>query len=104
MELAEPVAGDVYVAFRPAAVSLFVQRPEGSPRNLWAGRIVALEPHGEGVRVEIGEVPDRRSSILAEVTPSAVAELGLRPGSEVWAAVKASDIEVYSSSSAELSA
>jgi molybdate transport system ATP-binding protein len=97
VELAEPVSGDVYVAFRPAAVSLFVHRPDGSPRNLWAGRLVTLEPHGEGVRVEVGEVPDRSSSILAEITPSAVADLELRPGSEVWAAVKASDIEVYSS-------
>ena len=96
VELAESASGDVYVAFRPAAVSLFVHRPDGSPRNLWAGRIAALEPHGEGVRVEIGEVPDRMSSILAEITPSAVAELELRPGSEVWAAVKASDIDVYS--------
>jgi molybdate transport system ATP-binding protein len=96
VELAESASGDVYVAFRPAAVSLFVHRPDGSPRNLWAGRIAALEPHGEGVRVEIGEVPDRTSSILAEITPSAVADLELVPGSEVWAAVKASDIEVYS--------
>ena len=95
VELAEPVSGDVYVAFRPAAVSLFVHRPDGSPRNVWAGRIAALEPHGEGVRVEIAEVPDRSSSILAEITPSAVADLDLRAGSEVWAAVKASDIEVY---------
>ena len=97
VELAEPVSGDVYVAFRPAAVSLFVYRPDGSPRNVWAGRIVTLEPHGEGVRVEIGEIPDRSSSVLAEITPSAVVDLDLRPGSEVWAAVKASDIEVYSS-------
>jgi molybdate transport system ATP-binding protein len=95
VELAESASGLVYVAFRPAAVSLFVQRPDGSPRNLWAGRIAALEPHGEGVRVEIGEVPDRGSSILAEITPAAVADLDLRPGSEVWAAVKASDIDVY---------
>jgi molybdate transport system ATP-binding protein len=95
VELAEAVSGDVYVAFRPAAVSLFVHRPDGSPRNVWAGRIAALEPHGEGVRVEIGEVPDRSSSILAEITPSAVADLDLRAGSEIWAAVKASDIEVY---------
>ena len=95
VELAEPVSGDVYVAFRPASVSLFVHRPDGSPRNLWAGRLVTLEPHGEGVRVEVAEVPDRTSSILAEITPSAVADLELRPGSEVWAAVKASDIEVY---------
>jgi molybdate transport system ATP-binding protein len=97
VELAESCSGEVHVAFRPAAVSLFVHRPDGSPRNLWAGRIVALEPHGEGVRVEIGKVPDRSSSILAEITPSAVADLELRPGSEVWAAVKASDIAVYSS-------
>ena len=96
VEFAESAFGDVYVAFRPAAVSLFVHRPDGSPRNLWPGRIAALEPHGEGVRVEIAEAPDRQSSILAEITPSAVADLELRPGSEVWAAVKASDIEVYS--------
>jgi molybdate transport system ATP-binding protein len=95
VELAEAVSGDVYVAFRPAAVSLFVHRPDGSPRNLWAGRLVTLEPHGEGVRVEVAEVPDRASSILAEITPAAVADLDLRPGREVWAAVKASDIEVY---------
>ena len=97
VELAESVFGDVYVAFRPAAVSLFVHRPDGSPRNLWAGRIAAVEPHGEGVRVEVAEAPDPRSSILAEITPSAVADLELVPGREVWAAIKASDIEVYSS-------
>ena len=70
--------------------------PTDPPRNLWAGRIAALEPHGEGVRVEIAEAPDPKSSILAEITPSAVADLELLPGSPVWAAVKASDIEVYS--------
>jgi molybdate transport system ATP-binding protein len=96
VELAESAFGDLYVAFRPAAVSLFVHRPDGSPRNLWSGRIATIEPHGEGVRVEISGAPDRRSSVFAEITPSAVAELELVPGSEVWAAVKASDIEVYS--------
>ena len=29
------------------------------------------------------------------MTPAAVADLGLGPGVAVWAAVKASDIEVY---------
>jgi molybdate transport system ATP-binding protein len=101
VELAESAFGDVHVAFRPAAVSLFVHRPDGSPRNLWEGRIATLEPHGEGVRVEIAEAPDRTSSILAEITPSAVADLELVPGSQVWAAVKASDIEVYAASSSE---
>jgi molybdate transport system ATP-binding protein len=94
--VAESAFGDLHVAFRPAAVSLFIHRPDGSPRNLWSGRITAIEPHGEGVRVEVAGAPDRSSSILAEITPSAVADLELVPGSEVWAAVKASDIEVYS--------
>jgi molybdate transport system ATP-binding protein len=33
--------------------------------------------------------------VRAEVTPLAVAELGLRPGSHVWAAAKATDLDVY---------
>jgi molybdate transport system ATP-binding protein len=95
VQLAAAVSGEVYLAFRPSAVSLFTERPAGSPRNLWLGRVVGLEPHGEGVRVEVGEAPDRASTILAEVTPAAVAELNLHPGREIWAAVKASDVEVY---------
>ena len=82
-------------SFRPAAVALFAARPEGSPRNVWPGRIIGLEPHGDGVRVEVAGAPDRSTTILAEVTPAAVADLELVLGSAVWAAVKASDIEVY---------
>ena len=93
--LAEEAAGDVYVAFRPAGVALFRERPDGSPRNVWPGSITGLEPHGDGVRVEVAGAPDAASSILAEVTPAAVAELALGPGVAVWAAVKASDVEVY---------
>ncbi len=95
VQLAETATGPVYVAFRPAAVSLFTARPDGSPRNVWLGRISTLEPHGEGVRVEVAEVPDRTSSVLAEVTAAAVTELDLRPGREVWVSVKASEIEAY---------
>jgi molybdate transport system ATP-binding protein len=93
--LAEEAAGEVYVAFRPSGVALFRERPDGSPRNVWPGIIVGLEPHGDGVRVDVGGAPDAASSILAEVTPAAVADLGLEPGVPVWAAVKASDAEVY---------
>jgi molybdate transport system ATP-binding protein len=43
------------------------------------------------VRVALdGEIP-----VVAEVTPLAVADLGLRPGGEVWAAVKATETDVY---------
>ncbi|HET9871933.1 MAG TPA: ABC transporter ATP-binding protein [Propionibacteriaceae bacterium] len=97
IHIASSVTGEVYVAFRPAAVALFTRRPEGSARNLWQGRVRGLEPHGEGVRVEIGSAPYAAGSILAEVTAAAVADLDLIPGAPVWASVKASDVEVYPS-------
>jgi molybdate transport system ATP-binding protein len=93
--LAQSAAGPVHVAFRPAAVSVFRRRPEGSPRNVWAGRVTTIEPHGDGVRIEVADVPEPGSSILAEITPAAVAELAIGPGSKVWAAVKATEIEIY---------
>jgi molybdate transport system ATP-binding protein len=43
------------------------------------------------VRCELaGEVP-----LVADVTATAFAELGLAPGVEVWATVKASEVAVY---------
>jgi molybdate transport system ATP-binding protein len=32
---------------------------------------------------------------VAEVTPAAVAELGLRDGGEVWVSVKATEVSIY---------
>jgi len=43
------------------------------------------------VRVEAGPQP----SLVAEVTPAAVAELGLAEGSEVWISVKATEVRAY---------
>ena len=50
VELAESASGEVYVAFRPTAVSLFVHRPDGSPRNradlrFWPARWGAFLRH-----------------------------------------------------------
>jgi molybdopterin-binding protein len=33
---------------------------------------------------------------VAEVTPAAIAELGLAEGTNVWVSVKATEIQVYS--------
>jgi molybdate transport system ATP-binding protein len=88
---ADPVAGDVYVAIQPSSVSLHLARPEGSPRNVWSGRVRGLDLLGDRIRIHVdGAVP-----IVAEVTASAVGELGLHDGVDVWAAVKATDVEVY---------
>jgi molybdate transport system ATP-binding protein len=89
--VAEDTAGPVFVAVRPESVALYLSRPEGSPRNVWPARLVSATPHGSTVRCELdGEVP-----VLADVTATAFAELGLAPGAAVWATVKASEVAVY---------
>jgi molybdate transport system ATP-binding protein len=92
INIAQPSTGPVYAAFSPAAVALWRSRPDGSPRNLWQVRVVGLEPYGDGVRVE---VLTGLQSLVAEVTPAAVAALGIDVGQQLWATVKASEIEVY---------
>jgi molybdate transport system ATP-binding protein len=88
---ADPVAGDVYVAIQPHAVSLHRARPEGSPRNVWSGRVRGLDLLGDRVRIHVdGAVP-----IVAEVTAGAVGDLGLHDGVDVWASVKATEVDVY---------
>jgi molybdate transport system ATP-binding protein len=72
-------------------VALYLARPEGSPRNVWPARVVGATPHGATVRCELdGEVP-----LVADVTATSFAELGLTVGSQVWATVKASEVAVY---------
>src|SRR3954470_8845329 len=89
--VAEPAAGPVFVAVRPESVALYLARPEGSPRNVWPATLTGATPHGATVRCELdGEVP-----LVADVTATAFAELGLVPGSAVWATVKASEVAVY---------
>jgi molybdate transport system ATP-binding protein len=84
-------SGDVFAVIHPRAVSLHHGRPEGSPRNVWPGRISGIELMGGRVRVRIdGDVP-----LVAEVTPAALTELGLDEGGEVWLSFKATDVGVY---------
>jgi molybdate transport system ATP-binding protein len=50
-----------------------------------------LDDEGDRLRVSIGgPVP-----LVAELTPAAATELRLDEGGEVWASVKATDIEAY---------
>jgi molybdate transport system ATP-binding protein len=89
--VAEQTAGPVFAAVRPESVALYLARPEGSPRNVWPVTLVGATPHGATVRCELaGEVP-----LVADVTATAFAELGLVPGASVWATVKASEVAVY---------
>jgi molybdate transport system ATP-binding protein len=84
-----PSDGDAAVAvFSPAAVSVFRQPPGGSPRNALSAVVTEVEPHGGTVRVRAGD-------LSADVTPQAMAELDLAPGTEVILSVKANEVSVY---------
>ena len=84
--------GDVLVAVRPSALTVSIQRPQpSSARNTWQARIAGLTLLADRVRLDL----DGQPPALADVTPAAVAELSLSPGSVVWVTTKATDLEVY---------
>ena len=85
------LAGPVLAVVPPRAVSLHRDRPDGSPRNSWPGRVATIEPVGDRLRIRVdGGLP-----VIAEVTAGAVRELGIGEATEVWVAVKATEIDVY---------
>ena len=87
----EPHEGDVLAVVAPHTVALSRTRPESSARNVWPATVDHLERLGTRVRVQLtGSIP-----VIAEITPAAVDALDLREGNEVWAAVKATEVEVY---------
>ncbi|MGW7424256.1 ABC transporter ATP-binding protein [Streptomyces sp. NPDC054813] len=88
----EDLAGDVFVAFPPSAVTLFRDRPTGtSARNLWRCEVAGLEIHGDQIRADLtGGLP-----LAADLTTVAAAELDLHPGTPVWATVKATQTHAY---------
>jgi molybdate transport system ATP-binding protein len=83
--------GEVFAVVYPRNVALHRTQPEGTPRNVWAGRITSLDQQGDRVRVTIGGAP----RLVAEVTPAAVHELHLAEGGDVWVSVKAAEVAVY---------
>lgn len=83
--------GEVLAAVHPRSVSLHREHPTGSPRNVTIGRVESIEQLGDRVRVRVaGAVP-----LVAEITPAALRELELVEGTQVWTAVKATDVTVF---------
>ncbi len=90
--LADEVDGPVHVVFGPEAVALHPHRPEGSARNVWRAEIVRVDDDGSRAIVHLGGRP----AIRAAVTTTSVHSLGLRPGTIIWASVKATELRVVS--------
>jgi molybdate transport system ATP-binding protein len=84
--------GDAGAAvFRPSAVSVFLSLPGGSPRNHWPARIASLEPGTAAIRLRTTGDPE----VAVDVTPAAVSEMGLAPGTDVFLSVKATEVLVH---------
>lgn len=82
--------GMVLITIRPNAVTLHRNEPEGSQRNHWSSTVRTMESLGDITRIQLADpIP-----IVVDVTPSSADDLGLRVGSPVWAAIKATEIAV----------
>ncbi|HET7350998.1 MAG TPA: ABC transporter ATP-binding protein [Marmoricola sp.] len=82
----------VLVSLRPSAITLHTERPDHtSTRNVWRGRVAAMEGLADRVRIEVHGTPPA----LVDVTHAAVTELGVDVGAEVWLSAKATEMEAY---------
>ncbi|MBD0329587.1 MAG: ABC transporter ATP-binding protein [Thermoleophilia bacterium] len=78
----QPGSGRVGVVVDPADVALALVPPDDSALNRVRGEVASVVPLGARVRVRVGP-------LTAEVTAASVERLGLRVGTPVWAAWKA---------------
>ena len=88
---AGPVDGPAFVSISPTAVALYRTPPDGSPRNVWAAHVRDIDRRPDRARVRVdGALP-----VVAEVTADAADSMALRPGDDVYVAIKATEIMAY---------
>jgi molybdate transport system ATP-binding protein len=89
--VADAAPGPAYAVIRPHSIMITRTPPSGlSARNNWPGTIVDVDRLGDRARIGIdGPMP-----LIAEITVAALNDLELRPGDDIHATVKATDIEV----------
>jgi molybdate transport system ATP-binding protein len=83
-------AGPVMVTIHPRTIALHDREPHGAARNVWETSVTAVDDEGDRVRVRL-EAP---TPLVVEITRDGRAALSLRPGTRVWASLKASEIVV----------
>lgn len=81
--------------FSPTVVSVYLEEPHGSPRNVFTVTLTELEPRDDQVRVRA--VTATGESLTADLTTASVGELDLYPGRAAFYAVKATTVTLYPS-------
>jgi molybdate transport system ATP-binding protein len=84
--------GEVIGLLKPSDVTVSLEPPTGSARNVFRGRITSVAIEGERARVRIATTPP----LVAEVTLGSVERLGLREGTLIWASFKAVEVQIVS--------
>ena len=84
------IAGSVLATIRPAAISVHLHEPEGSPRNAWKTTVDLIEHLGERTRLRTGGP----LALAVEVTDEAARALHLAAGTPIWVSIKATEITV----------
>ncbi|UZJ32638.1 ABC transporter permease [Streptomyces endophytica] len=87
-----PEGARALAVIAPEAVSVHLDKPAGSPRNVWSGTVREITSAGSRLRILITSphAPD----LVAEITPSAALELGLADGVPVWTGIKATEVSL----------
>jgi molybdopterin-binding protein len=86
--------GQQVVAFvRPADISLHMEPPEGSARNIVEGTVTTISIERDRARIRVAGAP----SVVAEVTHQSVERLGLTEGTHLWASFKAVEVRIVAS-------
>jgi molybdate transport system ATP-binding protein len=90
-ELGEPAVA----VFAPSAVSVYPADDghPGSPRNTIPTVVAGLEPHGAVIRLRT------TAGLSADLTPAAVADLGLEPGTRIQLSIKATTVNIHPATS-----
>jgi molybdate transport system ATP-binding protein len=83
--------GDVIGVLGPPDVTLSIERPTGSARNVLRGVVRSVVIDGQRARVRLATSPE----LIAEITAGSVERLGVRDGVETWASFKAVEVEVH---------
>jgi molybdate transport system ATP-binding protein len=92
LTVATDIQGPALATIQPRAVALYRHAPDGSPRNVLRCKVGGVDPEGDRWRIRL----DGPFPLVAEVTPAAAADLRLADGGEIFAVVKATEIDVYS--------
>ncbi|BBY31704.1 sulfate/molybdate ABC transporter ATP-binding protein [Mycolicibacterium sediminis] len=92
-----PPGSPAVALFTPGAVSVHLDRPHASPRNVLEVTIAEMDVHGNTVRIRGADQPDGAPGLSADVTAAAVADLDLVPGLTVYFAVKAHEVGLHPS-------